>query len=602
MQRRYMKLSFNTKNIFLINLCINLIFLLFLIPIINLALKFSMKISGQSYITAENLVRFLISPSSIIFILLIIVIVPFLILTKLVSIVYYCNTQRLYRKPYLSRNIIYGFFKTLATLRKHSITYIYYSVMFYIFTMLPVLIGITFYTDLGNDIHGSKELTFRILIILLLIYIHLIFFRTAFTFHFGMMDDIDLKTAKHRSRELFKNHWLRIVKRFYAANLKLTLGFFLFYYFLLFVTCLSVYQFSSKSLAISVFLSAYPRINLYATIFYGMVTFTVNMNLMTSIFHTYHGNELPEQLPELPKLRSRHRYFANSLLLILLFAAAYNFYLVIHNDSLFLSDALSGILISSHRGSSQIAPENTIPALENAILANSDYAEIDVRETKDGVLILLHDKNLYRTSGVDQYIWNMSYPEIIRLDVGSWFGNEFIDTRIPTLEEVLVLCKGKIKLNIEVKASKKYPYLEEKLVSLIEQYDYVNQCVVSSADYTALIKIKRLNEDIKTGYIMTAVYGTLYDKEYADFYSIRSRFITKKIVESAHREGKEVHAWTVDSTRELERLKSIGIDCIITNNPIKAREVLYRDDTNESFIQLINRMFRNRSLYTFLNY
>ena len=139
--------------------------------------------------------------------------------------------------------------------------------------------------------------------------------------------------------------------------------------------------------------------------------------------------------------------------------------------------------------------------------------------------------------------------------------------------------------------------VEEKLVGLIKKYEYENQCVVSSTNYITLKKIKLLNKDIRTGYILSAVYGNFYDKAYIDFFSIRSNFINLKVVNSIHKAGKEVHAWTVNTSNELERMKSIGVDCIITDRPSLAREILYRDDTNGSFIQLIYHMLNNRSFY-----
>ncbi|HWT74066.1 MAG TPA: glycerophosphodiester phosphodiesterase [Mobilitalea sp.] len=602
MKKTARKLNYNSKIIFLIDLYLNLLILLFIIPLFNYAIKFSMKITRQSYITQENLTKFLLSPSSILLLLLGIIVVPILIQWKLNTLVIYCEMESRYRKTYFKKILFYGLIKTIHAIRKHRITMLFSSVIFYLFTLLPVFIGVLIFSDLGPSFTPEREIITKILLILILLYTSLLFIRCAFIFHFGMMESISLKEAYRRSKALFMKHPFKIMKSYYSINLSLTIVFFIFYYLLLILTCLSVYLFSNKALAISVFLSAYPRINIYATLLYSMITFEVNLNLITSLFHTYHEEALPEATLQLPKIKPGHIYFANIVLLLLVIAAIFNFYLIIQNDALLLGNAISGIEISSHRGNSHISPENTIPALENAIRANSDYAEIDVQETKDGVLVLLHDSNLYRTSGVNRYIWDMTAEEVGKLDVGSWFGNEFTDTRIPTLEEALVLCKGKIKLNIEIKSSKYAPEIEEKLALLIEQYDYINQCVVSSMDYTALVKIKKMNDEIKTGYIMSAVYGNLYDKKYVDFYSIRSRYITKKIIESAHQQGKAVHAWTVNSSQELERLKSIGIDCVITDDPINAREVLYRDDTNDSVIQLINRMFRSRSLYTFLHY
>jgi glycerophosphoryl diester phosphodiesterase len=72
------------------------------------------------------------------------------------------------------------------------------------------------------------------------------------------------------------------------------------------------------------------------------------------------------------------------------------------------------------------------------------------------------------------------------------------------------------------------------------------------------------------------------------------------VVNNVHQAGKEVHAWTVNTAGEIERMKSLGVDCIITDKPTLAREVLYRNDKNDSLIELLNRMLYNRSFYKFV--
>lgn len=83
------------------------------------------------------------------------------------------------------------------------------------------------------------------------------------------------------------------------------------------------------------------------------------------------------------------------------------------------------VQITAHRGASGSAPENTLVALQKAIEAGAEYAEIDVQETSDGKLVLLHDPDLKRTAGIKKNIWQASYDEIKHLDAGSWFSNAF---------------------------------------------------------------------------------------------------------------------------------------------------------------------------------
>lgn len=604
-QKPHFGLRFNSRLLLLIDLSQNLLFILFLVPLISLLIEFSMKITGISYLTSGNIIHFLLSPPAILLTLFILVAGLMFLLSKLISLIYYCNYAGSLKKPYLLRIIAFGLVKALQCVKNGKLGIILYTVPFYLLCGLPILIGITFHADLGNRMGTYQEVIIKADIILLLILLSMFTMRGIFTIHTCILGDLKFKEGCSLSKKLLKGHFQKTLIRFLAFNTALTAGYFLLYYLLLLLTALYVCFLTDKTQAVSAFLAAYPQINIYATVFYSVFVFIINVNLISTLLSTYEDEALRKLLPgelafptRVYHMKEHHRKLVNLLLAVILLASLVNFTLIIRNDSLYLSEALTGIQISSHRGNSLIAPENTLPALENAILAKSDYAEIDIQETKDGVLVLLHDHSLYRTAGIRKYIWNVTLEEIRSLDAGSWFAEDYRETPIPTLEEALEYCKGQIKLNIEIKTNNNEIDLVEKLVTLLEQYGYTDQCVVSSSDYQALVQVKELNADIRTGYILSGVYGNFYVNDYIDFFSIRSSFITKSVVDRAHEAGKEVHAWTVNTTRELERMKTVNVDCVITDNPTLARQVLYQDDTSDTFLQLINRMFRYRYLYS----
>lgn len=601
----HFKLQFNTKLMFLIDLSENLLFLIILIPLINLLIEFTMNSIHFSYLTTGNVLDFLTSIPAVLLILLVLISLSMFLLSKLISQIYYCRYAGRHKHPYLIRILSFGIIKSLQCIRKGNTGLLLYTIPFYLITILPVLIGITFHADFESRRGTDQEAIIKGFIILLMVLISILSMYGIFTVPICIQGGLSFKQGYSVSKRLLQGRLRKTLIRFFSFNIAMTTGYFLLYYLLLFLTAISVCVLTNKTLAVTLFLSTYPQINIYATMIYGSFVFVVNVNLISTLLSNYEDESLKRLLPGklvFPKrvyqFKKQHRKMVNFLLGGILAASLVNFYFIIHNDSLYLGEALSGVQISSHRGNSHIAPENTIPALEHAISANSDYAEIDVQETKDGILVLLHDYSLYRTAGVRKYIWNMTYEEVLQLDAGAWFSEAFKETRVPTLEDALNLCKGRIKLNIEIKTNNNVTDLEDKLVALIEQYGFEDQCVVSSTDYDALVQVKELNDNIRTGYILSGVYGNFYENDSVDFFSIRSNFITKSLVDRAHKAGKEVHAWTVNTRQELERMKSVGIDCVITDNPTYAREILYRDDRNESFLRLINIMFRYRSLYS----
>lgn len=94
-----------------------------------------------------------------------------------------------------------------------------------------------------------------------------------------------------------------------------------------------------------------------------------------------------------------------------------------------------------------------------------------------------------------------------------------------------------------------------------------------------------MEPEIKTGYIIPAAYGDYYSDEFVDVISIRSSFVTERMLQLAHEQGKAVHAWTVNGKAELERLERLGVDDIITDYPILAREILYEDEGTAGLLE-----------------
>ncbi len=246
--------------------------------------------------------------------------------------------------------------------------------------------------------------------------------------------------------------------------------------------------------------------------------------------------------------------------------------LIRSEDSGFLSDR-NKIMITAHRGASHGAPENTRASVELAIAEQADYAEIDVRMTADGIPVLMHDRALFRTTGVVNDINKVTYAELASYDVGGRYAKEFVGENVPCLQEILEEYGKDIKFNIELKGGNNRE-LADVVVSLIEAYGLEERCVVTSDSYIQLEWVKKANDSIKTGYILSLVYGEVFGYEAADFFSIKSDSITEQLVRGAHGRGKEIHAWTINKAYEIKRMQEMGVDNIITDKPAYVREVL----------------------------
>ncbi|MDP2898494.1 MAG: glycerophosphodiester phosphodiesterase [bacterium] len=224
------------------------------------------------------------------------------------------------------------------------------------------------------------------------------------------------------------------------------------------------------------------------------------------------------------------------------------------------------VLVVAHRGSSRKAPENTLSSIWKAVEDHADVAEIDVQETSDGQVVLLHDNDLRRVAGLDKKIWEVSYDEIRNLDVGNWFSPGFKGERVPTLAEALDVARGRIQLNIEIKPNERNATLPEKVVKLIEEKGLASECVISSFQYEWLQRVKRLNSRLRVGYIIFEAVGDISRLD-VDLLSVQASLVTEELVRSVRRRKKEIHVWTVNNPQRIARFIDLGVDGIVTDVP-----------------------------------
>jgi glycerophosphoryl diester phosphodiesterase len=231
-------------------------------------------------------------------------------------------------------------------------------------------------------------------------------------------------------------------------------------------------------------------------------------------------------------------------------------------------------VIIAHRGASAAAPENTLIAYKKAIEMGADYAELDVRQTKDGAMVLMHDKTVYRTTGVKGFVWDMTLEELKKLEAGSWFGEEFRGEPIPTLKEVIRLVKGRMKLNIEVKISENEPGIAQKVVDIVRSEDFGRDCVITSFDMETVKTFKTIAPDLRTGFIFEKEYHADVFEGNWDILSSNYEMVDAEFMRLARNSGKKTYVWTVNDKEEMLRLIGLGVDGIITDKPDLLKSVL----------------------------
>ena len=149
-------------------------------------------------------------------------------------------------------------------------------------------------------------------------------------------------------------------------------------------------------------------------------------------------------------------------------------------------------LIVAHRGAAAVAPEHTIPAYESAVAAGADALWLDVQETADEQLVVVHDVRLERTTNGRGPVRERTVRELKRLDAGRWFGWRFRGQRIQTLPEVLERFRGRAGFVVALRAgSDVYPGIEERALGLLHLYGAADRTLVASYDHHALLALPR---------------------------------------------------------------------------------------------------------------
>ncbi len=413
-----------------------------------------------------------------------------------------------------------------------------------------------------------------------------------------ILEGMTRKEARRKSRNLWKNHIMRIFLCSISLQAITTIFLICLCIAALTAGAVIVLLFIPSELKISVYWTMYDHILIYIVCFIGMIGSLLHIAFIIAAYCIC-KEEIGEEhnIVEHEMAKEEHKRIAHRKLILcsaffLLCLDIFFTYDTIYNGRERIFDSMDTIKITAHRGCSKEAPENTIPAIKAAIENMVDYAEIDVQLTKDGEIVLMHDNSLWRTARVKGTVADYTYEELKSFEAGGWFGSEFIGTEIPKLEEVVELCKGRIKLNIEIKSKKNTDELERKVVELIERYGFQKQCIITSIYQKTLQIVKELNPDIRTGYIISSAYGNYFDDDNIDFFSMKSSFVTEGILRRAHKRGKEVHVWTVNTKKEMNRMSQLGVDNIITDVPLAVKEFLYDEDDNSTLFGLLQLVLR----------
>ena len=221
-----------------------------------------------------------------------------------------------------------------------------------------------------------------------------------------------------------------------------------------------------------------------------------------------------------------------------------------------------------HRGASAYAPENTLAAFDKALDLGAGHVEFDVHFSADGQVVVIHDDTVDRTTNGSGAVASLTLAQLKRLDAGSWFGSQFSEERMPTLEELLERYNGMLYFHIEVKGQAEH--LSERTIDLVRGYGWPDSVTITSFQKERLEEARAYAPEIPTGWLAREVDESMVEQArqmglaeicpHADF-------LDAELVERLHQKGFVVRAWGVRDEEVMRRVVETGADGMTIDFP-----------------------------------
>lgn len=598
--RNNMKLLKSSKrHVLLFELAYKLLALAVFYPVITGVIRLCMRITGINYLTNEYIAKAFMNPVIIIFCLLGVIGFIVYCLYEMAYLAVCFETKRKGIQASIIDNIYNAFLRLKKLLRIQSIPLFLYFLISIIVINVTVTGNIIFSESVKNIIKSAAKRNRTVIFVVTAIIIICLFYfviRDIFSFNIYMMEGKNFRQSCAKSRSIVKNNILKIVGVVVLYNLALLVAIYTFYIIISVVLIAGVKLLDLAYMGSAVYLSVLSTLRTIVRLFLVFLSIPCSFSMISYMYYKYENlSDINFEFVDIDEGSARINRIIYSFVLVMSIVLDVLYVVLTFNSNPFERVAIfHDTKITAHRGASREAPENTLAAFQRAIDDMADYIELDVQMTSDGYIVVMHDASAYRTTGVARNITDMTYEEVKKLDAGYWFSEKYRGERVPSFEEVLKLVKNSpvsIKLNVEIKSSADSSIAAGKVIELIKKYSMEQNCVITSFDYNALLAVKSMDEDIQTGYILSVAYGRFYENTNVDFFSVNASFLTKRTVDAIHNTGKQVYAWTANNDTSIKNLANKGIDNIITDEPVMAREVVYSRNTSETITNMIKYVF-----------
>lgn len=591
LKNTYKLIKYNFGTLLKFEIIYKILVSLIFMPIAMSGFKLSMKLTGFSYLTIENFPSFLLNPITLLLILIAIIFLTLVTLFDVSTIIILFDASYNEKKVTLKEIL-----KKSLSKCKNMFKFKNLSVAFMLLFLIPVL-------DMGvrsNVISKIKlpefisdfiinNATLSVIVAILYIALVVLLFRWIYSIHYMVLENKNFKEARKCSNNLAKDNKIKDLLRLVLIEAITTLGYYAVVFIGIFLISMINQVLTNFEVVGSIIITVICIFIAIVFFMFLIVSNSISYALITTNFYI-HKEEKQEEVKELnydeTDKENKNKTILRVLIILILICA-------ITGGSIFTYKVIKGevdlhinlgkeIEVTAHRGGSLDFPENTMSAFRGAQEVGADWVELDIQQTKDRKIVISHDTNVLRVTGVNRDIIDMTYEEISKLDAGSFFSEKFKGEKMPLLEEALEFAKDKnIKLNIELKPTGKETDFEKDVVELIKKYDFKDQCVVTSQVYSAVENVKKIDPTIKTLYVMSIAIGDITNLEYADNFSVEATNVNEELVSKVHNEGKKLFAWTINTEENINKMIDLNVDNIITDDyPLAVRIVKERKNAN----------------------
>ncbi len=597
-------LKYNLKTLLGFEFIYKIITSIIFIPLFLSIFKLITKVSGYNYLTFENIFSFLINPITIIFLLTLFILMTFYTIIDISAIIIILDSSYQQQKITIKDAFILACQRSMKIFKKKNFLFCFLVLFLIPFLNVGISSGFISTISVPEFVidYINKNWLLSILYSSLIIFLTIILFRWIYSIHYFVLENCDFKMATKKSIQLSKKNKFKDFLKITITQILIAFLYILFILLGILIISFIYKLFGKFNILGSLSITIVWLIVAISFMMIMLLSTTISYAIISCLYYE-HKEKNNEQIVHIEvkyndklKINKRFNILKYVAVFLVIFSGTLFTYSVINNKYDLKIEYIRTMEVTAHRGASVTYPENTMSAFIGAKELGADWIELDVQQTKDKKLIVLHDTNLKRTTGLNKNTWETTYDEVKELDAGSFFDKRFKDERIPLLEEVIKFAKNNnIKLNIELKPTGYETDFEKSVVDLIKKYDFNDFCVITSQVYEVLENVKKYDKSVKTVYVMSLAYGDITKLDAADIFSVEASSINKKLVKQIHNDGRELYAWTVNTKDSINSMIDLNVDNIITDNITLAFDTIYESKTSniiQEFVKLINNLLK----------